>query len=40
MKSYLRPLPSILPYLLCWIAGVAETVLTTVAIGLYRAGVR
>ncbi len=40
MKSYLKPLPSTLPCLLCWIAGVAGTVLGTLAIGLYWASVR
>jgi hypothetical protein len=40
VKSYLKPLPSTLPYLLYWIAGVAGTVIGTVAIGLYWAGVR
>lgn len=37
MKSYLKPLPSTLPYLLCWIAGVAGTVPGKAAIGLFRA---
>jgi hypothetical protein len=40
MKSYLKPLPSKLPNLLYWIAGIAGSVMVTVAIGLYWAGVR
>ena len=40
MKSYLKPLPSTLPYLLCWIAGIAGMVSGTVAIGLFWAGIR
>ena len=40
MKSYLKSLPSTLPHLLFWIAGVAATVLCTVVIGLYWASFR
>lgn len=40
MKSYLKPLPSALPYLMYWIASVAGAVLGTVAIGLFWASVR
>lgn len=39
MKSHLKPLPSRLPYLMYWIAGVAGMMITVV-IGLYWAGVR
>ena len=34
IKSYLKPLPSRLPRVLCWIAAAVATVLGTVAIGL------
>jgi hypothetical protein len=34
MKSYLKPLPSRLPRVLYWIAGVAATVFGTVALAL------
>jgi hypothetical protein len=34
MKSYLKPLPSQLPRVLCWIAGVGATVFGTVAFAL------
>jgi hypothetical protein len=34
IKSYLKPLPSQLPRVLCWIAAVVATVLGTIAIGL------
>ena len=35
MKSYLKPLPSRLPYVLWWIAGVACIVFGTIAVGLF-----
>ena len=34
MKSYLKPLPSRLPHVLYWVAGIAATVLGTVALTL------
>ena len=40
MKPHLKPLPSKLPYLMYWIAGIAGMVMITVVIGLYWAGVR
>jgi hypothetical protein len=40
LKSYLKPLPSKLPYLLCWTAGVIGMVIGTVALGLFWATAR
>jgi hypothetical protein len=40
MKSYLKPLPSELPRLLYWTAGITVAVMVTVAVGLLWAGAR
>jgi hypothetical protein len=40
MKTYLKPLPSELPNLLYWTAGITAAVIVTVAVGLLWAGAR